>query len=199
MENPVQVPKYEMQTGVSLAARTSALIIVDMQNDFASPKGSLSAQQAQEIIPVIAALATRTREAGAKIFFTQDWHRVDDPEYKIWGTHAAAGSWGAEIVEELRPRSEDYIIKKTSYDAFYGTPLDHFLRGMGIRTVVVTGTVANICVLHTAGSAVLRGYQVVLPVDAVTALNDFDRELAFRQVSFLYQGILTTSGEIKII
>lgn len=197
-EKQLLAPESTMHTGVSLDGGTLALIIVDMQNDFADPKGTLFGQRAQEIIPAIRELKSRAREAGTAVFYTQDWHRVDDPEFGIWGQHAAAGTWGAEIVKELAPQEADTVIQKTSYDAFYGTPLDHLLRSRGVKTIIVTGTIANICVLHTAGSAALRGYHVVFPVDAVAALNDFDRELAIRQVSFLYQGIVTTVEEIEI-
>jgi len=61
----------------------------------------------------------------------------------------------------------------------------------------VTGVVANICVLHTAGSAALRGFKIVLPVDCTAALNDFDLKLTIRQVSFLYRGIITSSELIS--
>ncbi|MEM4186150.1 MAG: isochorismatase family protein, partial [Candidatus Caldarchaeum sp.] len=65
-------------------------------------------------------------------------------------------------------------------------------------TVIVTGTVANICVLHTAGSAALRGFKVVVPKDAISALTEFDMKAALRQVTFLYRGILTRSDLVEI-
>jgi len=89
------------------------------------------------------------------------------------------------------------VVKKLRYDAFYGTSLDHILRLHQIENIVVTGTVANICVLHTAGSAALRWYKVYLPIDCVSALNDFDYRATLRQVSFLYRGILTRSDLIE--
>jgi len=77
--------------------------------------------------------------------------------------------------------------------------LDHILRINNIQNLIITGTVANICVLHTAGSAALRWYKVILPIDAISALNDFDYYAAIRQVDFLYKGIITTSDEIEFI
>jgi nicotinamidase-related amidase len=120
--------------------------------------------------------------------YTQDRHGDDDTEFAIWGEHARAGTWGAETVDELRPRDGDEVVRKLRYDAFYGTPLDHLLRRSAVDHVVIVGTVANICVLHTAGSAALRHYDVVLVDDAVGALTDFDAAATARQVTFLYGG-----------
>ncbi len=187
----VEVPEYEISGKVEISSKETALIIVDMQNDFAHPDGKLFVPSARNIIPKIKELLDRARAAGVKVIYTQDWHMKDDPEFKIWGEHAVANTWGAEIVEELKPLESDILIKKLRYDAFFGTPLDHILRIYGIRNLVITGTVANICVLHTAGSAALLGYKVIVPIDAIAALNDFDYHASLRQISFLYRGILT--------
>ena len=130
------------------------------------------------------------------VLFTQDWHEADDPEFAIWGEHARADSWGARIVDELAPRPSDLHIHKLRYDAFYGTPLDHLLRLRGVRHLVIVGTVANICVLHTAGSAALRFYDVVVPEDGVAALTPFDKASALRQVTFLYNGRVTRASGV---
>ena len=187
----VEVPEYEISGRVEISSKETALIIVDMQNDFAHPDGKLFVPSARNIIPKIKELLDRARAAGVKVIYTQDWHMKDDPEFKIWGEHAVANTWGAEIVEELKPLESDILIKKLRYDAFFGTPLDHILRIYGIRNLVITGTVANICVLHTAGSAALLGYKVIVPIDAIAALSDFDYHASLRQISFLYRGILT--------
>jgi len=187
----VEVPEYEISGKVEISSKETALIIVDMQNDFAHPDGKLFVPSARNIIPKIKELLDRARAAGVKVIYTQDWHMKDDPEFKIWGEHAVANTWGAEIVEELKPLESDILIKKLRYDAFFGTPLDHILRIYGIRNLIITGTVANICVLHTAGSAALLGYKVIVPIDAIAALNDFDYHASLRQISFLYRGILT--------
>jgi len=104
-----------------------------------------------------------------------------------------AGTWGAEIVEDLKPQKGDVLIKKLRYDGFYGTSLDHLLRLKGVKRLVVVGTVANICVLHTAGSAALRWYEVVVPMDGVSALNEGDYHFALRQIDFLYRGSVVRS------
>jgi nicotinamidase-related amidase len=182
---------------VRLPRSNTAVIVVDMQNDFCKPSGKLFVPASVETIPKIGRVLEKAREAGVLVVYTQDWHMKDDPEFAIWGEHALKGSWGAEIVDELRPHEGDVVVSKLRYDAFYGTSLDHILRLHRIENLVVTGTVANICVLHTAGSAALRWYKVYLPIDCVSALNDFDYRATLRQVSFLYRGILTRSELIE--
>jgi len=194
--SPVDVPDIPRAGAVALPADSSAVIVVDMQNDFAHPQGALYGEDARNAIPVIADLTERARRAGVPVLFTQDWHEADDPEFAIWGEHARADSWGARIVDELAPRPSDLHIHKLRYDAFYGTPLDHLLRLRGVRHLVIVGTVANICVLHTAGSAALRFYDVVVPEDGVAALTPFDKASALRQVTFLYNGRVTRASGV---
>ncbi len=194
----LEVPEIPRVEQVELPARTTALLIVDMQNDFAHPEGALFVPDAEGTIPTIRGLLDRFRQKGAPVFFTQDWHDEDDPEFKIWPRHAVAGTWGAEIVAELAPRPGEKVVKKLRYDGFYGTPLEHLLRLAGVRTLVVVGTVANICVLHTAGSAALRWFDVVVPEDGTSALTPFDLAAALRQVTFLYRGRVTTANGVVL-
>jgi len=182
-----------------LKSSETGLIVVDMQNDFCHPSGRLFVPSSPKTVPQIKFLVEKARSQGVRVFYTQDWHDRDDPEFLIWGEHALAGSWGSEIIDELKPREGDVVVKKLRYDGFYGTPLEHYLKMYNVKNLVVTGTVANICVLHTAGSAALRWIKVVLPVDCISALNDFDYKATLRQVSFLYRGILTRSDLIEFV
>ena len=194
MPKTVEVPGIKIMERVAVPSRSSALVVVDMQNDFAHPEGRLFSRSSREIIPVIAKLMERARASGARIIYTKDTHYPDDPvEFPIWGPHVVKGTWGWEIVEELKPKEGDIVIEKMRYDAFFGTPLDHVLRMYGISDLVITGTVANICVLHTVASARLRLYNVYVPIDAVAALNEFDYAAALRQMDFLYKVALTYS------
>jgi len=194
---PLDVPAYTVERSVPVEARTTALIVVDMQNDFVKPGGALLVETAAATIPALQRLLTLARTRGMRVFFTQDTHQEGDPEFPIWGRHVLEGTWGWQIVEELAPRPGERVMQKLRYDGFFGTSLDHELRLAGIETVIVCGTVANICVLHTAGSAALRGYRVILPVDAVSAITPFDLQAAIRQVSFLYRGVITASEAIR--
>ena len=193
----VELPEISRTAALELPAANTALIVIDMQNDFAHPDGTLYGEEATTITPVIQGLLERARAADLKIVFTQDWHGENDPEFKLWGEHAKAKTWGAEIVEGLEPQENETRIRKLRYDAFYGTELAHLLQLWGISHAVIVGTVANICVLHTAGSAALRYIDVVVPEDAVAALTPFDKESALRQVTFLYQGEVTKAEGIR--
>jgi nicotinamidase-related amidase len=193
----VEIPEYEVEREVRIDPRATALIVVDMQNDFVKPGGALVVEGAQETIPAIQRLLALARQNQMRVFYTQDTHQEGDPEFPIWGRHVLDGSWGWKIVDELAPREGERVIRKLRYDGFFGTSLDHELRMARVETVVVCGTVANICVLHTAGSAALHLYKVVLPVDAVSAITPFDLQVAIRQVSFLYRGLITTSEAIR--
>jgi nicotinamidase-related amidase len=90
------------------------------------------------------------------------------------------------------------VLRKPRYDAFYGTPLDHLLRMWGVTTLVICGTVANICVHYTAASAALRWYDVVIPRDAVSALEPFDLAASLRQTAGLFAGLVTTADGVQL-
>ncbi len=197
MARTVEVPEYEVKGEVRVDPLKTALVIVDMQNDFVKEGGSLVVPDAEGTIPVIQDLLRLARDSGMRVVFTQDTHAVGDPEWDIWPEHVREGSWGWRIVEELSPREDEFVIRKVRYDAFYGTHLDHFLRLWGVETLIVCGTVANICVHYTAASAALRWYNVIVPKDATSALDPFDLESSLRQTAFLFNGTITESGAIK--
>ena len=194
----VDVPEYEVAEAVTVDAARTALLVVDMQNDFVREGGSLRVPDAEATIPAIQTLLVRARGHGMKVVFTQDSHTDGDPEWAIWPEHAREGSWGWEIVDALAPRDGETVIRKPRYDAFYGTPLEHLLRLWAVDTLVLCGTVANICVHYTAASAALRWFDVVVVRDAVSALDPFDLESSLRQTTFLFAGRVTTAAGIQV-
>ncbi len=175
----------------------SALLIIDVQNDFANPSGRLYAQGAEKVIQPIKRLLSSARNAGAMVIYTQDWHVRGDPEFKIWGEHAVEGTWGVEIVDELKPAEGEIAIRKPSYDAFYSTPLDHILRSRSIRVLILTGLLGNVCVLCTAIGAAMRGYKLIMPVDAIFTIHEFDHTAAIRFMSSILKAELTTSDRLR--
>src|SRR6266566_3962087 len=156
MASTVEVPEYRLHDEVRVDPQRSALIVADMQNDFVVPGGSLLVPGAEATIPAIRGLLDLARVHGMRVVYSQDTHRDGDPEWQIWGEHCREGSWGWQIVDALSPAEDETVLRKVRYDAFYGTPLDHLLRLWGIDTLVICGTVANICVHYTAASAALR-------------------------------------------
>jgi nicotinamidase-related amidase len=198
MAHTVEVPEYEVHDRVSVDPSRAALLVIDMQNDFVKEGGALVVPDAAATIPRIARLVERARAAGMRVAFSQDTHDEGDPEWSIWGEHVRRGAWGWQIVDELAPREDERVVQKVRYDAFYGTDLDHFLRLWGIDTVVICGTVANICVHYTAASAALRWYDVIIPCDAVSAMDPFDQESSLRQTAFLFAGKVTTTDALEL-
>ena len=165
-----------------------------MQNDFVTVGGKLVVPAAGETVPAMARLLTRARAAGVRVAYTQDTHFEGDPEWQIWPEHCRAATWGWQIVDALAPQPGDLVEQKSRYDGFYDTSLDHYLsRVWKVEHLVIVGTIASICVLHTAASAGLRWFHVVVPADGTSALTEFDQALALRQVSWLYTGAVTRS------
>ena len=198
MARTVEVPEYEVHQRVEVDPSRTALIVVDMQNDFVKPGGALVVPDAERTIPRIADLLTFARGAGIKVAFSQDTHDPGDLEWGIWGEHAKRGTWGWRIVDELAPRDDELVVRKVRYDAFYGTNLEHFLRLWRVDALVICGTLANICVHYTAASAGLRWFDVIIPRDAISALDLFDTESSLRQTAFLFAGKVTTSAALAL-
>lgn len=192
----IEIPDIPWRSTVELAAQDSAVIVVDMQNDFVKEGGSLVVPDAAATLNKLQGLLARARGAGVRIAYTQDTHYAGDPEWEIWPRHCEADSWGWQIVGELAPQKDDLVCQKSRYDGFYGTWLEHFLNNVWkVRNLVIVGTVSSICVLHTAASAGLRWYTVVVPADGISALTEFDQALTLRQVSWLYTGSVTKSSD----
>lgn len=195
----VALPEIAFKANLQLPASKSAVIVVDMQNDFVKPNGTLVVPDASGTIETIQGLLGQARTAGVRVAYTQDTHYEGDREWSIWPEHCRAGTWGWQIIDELAPHTDDLVCQKSRYDGFYGTALDHYLtRVWGIEHLVIVGTVASICVLHTAASAGLRWFHVVVPANGISALNDFDQALTLRQVSWLYVGdVVRNTADIQ--
>lgn len=195
----VEVPEYTVAEAVSVDPTRTGLVIVDMQNDFVRPDGKLPVPGAEKTVAPIRGLLDFARQNGLHVLYTQDTHGADDPEFEIWGEHALLDSPGWEIVDELEPQPKygDQVFRKDRYDGFFRTNLETTLEQLGLDTLIICGTVANICVLSTAASAAIRWYRVILPTDAVSAITDFDMQLTIRQVAFLFQGTITTAAALR--
>ncbi len=185
----VEVPAINVKEKASVNAADTALLITDMQNDFVHPDGRLFVPSAPATTPNIKALLENARKAKSPIVFMQDTHLANDKEESIWPAHCVKDTWGWQIVDDLAPQENELTLQKTRYDAFYGTSLEHYLRNVwGVKKIIVVGTVSNICVLHTVGSANLRWFEVVVPADGISALDEFGQALTLHQVSNLYYG-----------
>ena len=178
----------------------TAVIVVDMQNGFCHPDGSLYAPDSEAAIEPVVELVERADDAGATIVATRDVHPPEQfenaryyDEFERWGEHVVEDSWEAELVTELP--TADHVVEKHTYDAFHETELDGWLTARGIDDLVICGTLANVCVLHTAGSAGLRDYRPVLVGDALGFIDPDHREYAVDHADWLF-GEATTREEI---
>jgi nicotinamidase-related amidase len=197
MTHRVEVPDYRVQDSVRVDASRTVLLIGDMQNDFVTEGGTLVVPHAEETVPAIRKLLDLARDSGMRVVFVQDTPNEGDPEWEIWGEHCREGSWGWQVVDGLAPNEDEVTIRKPRYDAFYGTDLEHLLRLWGVDTVIICGTVANICVHYTASSAAMRWFNVVVPRDCISSFNDFDMEASLSQTATLL-GEVADSENIRI-
>lgn len=177
----------------------TAAVVVDMQNGFCHPDGSLYAPDSEAAIDPVRAVVELARTAGAQVIYTRDVHPPEQfedthyyDEFERWGKHVLEGTWETEIVEELPVEAEDHVVTKHTYDAFYRTNLEGFLETHGIRDLLICGTLANVCVLHTAGSAGLRDFRPIIVEESVGFIEDHHREYALEHASWLF-------GEVRPI
>ncbi|MDY6776577.1 MAG: isochorismatase family cysteine hydrolase [Candidatus Nanohaloarchaea archaeon] len=190
---------------MELEPGNTALIVVDMQKGFCKPGGSLHDERLENVVPNVRNLLERCRDAGCEIVFTRDTHEEEFltdhyDEFERWGEHCVRGTEDTEIVEELEPREprvEEQVIEKGTYDAFFETNLNQYLRFRGIENVLVSGVLTNVCVLHTAASAALNDYRSIIVEDATEALEDEDKRYALEHADWLF-GQVVESGEIDL-
>ncbi|MBC7329322.1 cysteine hydrolase [bacterium] len=156
----------------------SALLVIDMLNDFAHPSGVLYASSVRDIIPRVKEKIEKAREANTLVIYICDAHRPDDKEFETFPPHCVEGSWGADVVEELKPKDGDYIVKKRRYSGFYATDLELLLREKGIEELHLTGCLTDICVLFTCADAYYRGFKIFVSEEATAALTPSDHKNA---------------------
>ena len=161
---------------------TKALISIDYTVDFVADKGKLTAgKPAQEIEASLLALTQKAYADGDYIFFAIDRHDEGDdfhPETKLFPPHNIEGTSGRDLFGALAPfydsikgDSKVFWMDKRHYSAFAGTDLDIRLRERRVDTVVLTGVLTDICVLHTAVDAYNLGYQIEVSKSAVASLT----------------------------
>ena len=171
-----------------------ALVIADMLKDFVD--GELANPRARGIVEPIERLLAFARENGWVVGFSNDAHEPGDPELKIWGEHAMAGTPGASVIAELEPKAGEIVAPKRAYGGFEGTELGERLRERGVDEVVITGQHAHICVRHTAYGALVNGFDISIPRDAITAFEDVDLDEAVDYLEKIYGARITTVDEL---
>ena len=166
---------------MKLSSERTALIVVDMQNGFCRSEGSAAnigfdIQQCIDAITPCTRLIARARELNLPVIFTRLVWRQD---YRDGGVLTdelipglaeaqccAAGTWDAELIEEMDQKDSDFVVDKNRYSGFYGTPLQSILTAQDIRSVVICGVTTNVCVETTARDASQRDYRTFIVGDA---------------------------------
>lgn len=161
-------------------ART-AMIVVDMQNDFLEDDAKLLSKQARSIVPRLAETLDFCREQGIRVLYTAHVHRGDGCDMGRFrdlyppiadGSALQDDTRGSEIFEALKPQPGEHVIKKHRYSGFFGTDLDIILREWGIENVIISGTTTENCCHATARDAMFRNYKVGFLSD-VTGTFDY--------------------------
>jgi nicotinamidase/pyrazinamidase len=165
-----------------------ALVVVDVQHDFAHPDGGLYVQGGEAVVDAVNREVRRAREAGALVVYTQDWHPPRTPHFDtdggVWPVHCVQDTWGAALHHELEV--DGPVVRKGTggEDGYSGfsvrdpetgeegaTELDRVLRVRGIEEVMVVGLAQDVCVRATALDAVERGYRTTLLLDATAPVE----------------------------
>jgi ureidoacrylate peracid hydrolase len=175
-----------------------ALIVVDIQNGFCHPEGSfprigLGPEGADAAVRNAAIAVKQARAADVPIIFTRHLYRLgraDEGPALIRNSPAlavvnglAAGSWDAEVVEDLDCGPDDLRVDKVRFDAFQWTSLEPLLRGLSVSKLVICGVVTNLCVETTVRSAFMRDFPVTLIEDACAAKTRRLHELSIEVLS----------------
>lgn len=180
----------------------AALIVVDIQNDFADPKGSLYVGDGEAVVPVANREIQHARAAGSPVFYTQDWHPPHTPHFQvdggIWPVHCVAGTWGAEFYPGLEVEGE--VVQKGTggEDGYSGfavidpvsgdrkaTLLGRRLRELGVERLVVLGLAGDYCVGATAKDGRAEGFELRLVRDGVrfVELHPGDTERTWNELA----------------
>lgn len=166
----------------------TALVVVDVQNDFADPAGSLAVPGGDRLVPTINTEVQRAATAGSVIVYTQDWHPESTPHFAkdggIWPVHCVGGTWGAEFHPDLQVVGRAIRKGQEGEDGYSGfrmrdpgtgeelpTDLEAFLREAGVSSVVVCGLATDYCVKKTALDAVRLGFGATVATGMIAAVE----------------------------
>ncbi|OSZ32462.1 isochorismatase [Alcaligenes faecalis] len=159
---------------------STAVIVIDMQNDFIAPGAPLETPMGMELMPRLQKLLGHARQTGMEVIFTAHAHRRNGCDMGLFGeiyppiqnqVGLVDETAGVDIYPEVAPQGDEVVIKKHRYSAFFGTDLDIILRTLKIDTVVITGVTTENCCHATARDAMFHGYKVAFISDATGTYN----------------------------
>jgi ureidoacrylate peracid hydrolase len=165
---------------------STAVLVIDMLNDFCVEPGPLANPAALELCPAQNAVLQAIRSSGGTVVFINEQHRTTlQPvrEFAKRMTHTYEGSWGAQVVADLPVMPGDLTVLKRRYSGFFASDLDVTLRDRGIRSVVLMGVLTNICVRATAHDSFFLGYDTVVPRDCVGAMSVIEQQATLYDIA----------------
>lgn len=170
-----------------------ALLIVDMQHDFVDSDGAIPCDDAPQLVPRIKELIRQAHEARIPIIYTKEIHRPQRVDFgrELDGDepiHCIEGTLGAEIVADLAPSKEDYVIEKRRYSGFFGTDLHILLQGLGVDTLYITGAATDICVYLTAMDGHQFDFKVKIIRECVAGTSENAHRAALSAIERLQRG-----------
>jgi len=183
---------------IHLDPTRTAVLVVDMLNDFCSPGGAMVLPGAERLYGPQNAVMHAAREQGAFVVHIVDSHRpglVCDREFQKRTPHCMEGQWGSQIVPELEQGEGDFTVFKRRYSGFFNTDLDLTLKDLKVDTLIVMGVVTNICVRSTVHDAFFLGYRVIVPRDCVAATGPREQESSLYDIATHF-GTVTHSGSV---
>lgn len=178
---------------------STAVLVVDMLNDFLEDGGAMVMAEGRALYPPVRTLIERTRASRVPVIWICDEHPPFDKEFEKRVVHCLEGSWGAQIVDALNPQRGEYRVRKRRYSGFYETDLDLRLRELGIKHLIVTGIVTNICVRSTVHDAFFRGYDVIVPIDCVAATSSREQESTLYDIDTHYGTVTSLNAILETI
>ncbi|HEY2988237.1 MAG TPA: isochorismatase family cysteine hydrolase [Candidatus Binatia bacterium] len=200
---------YPDPAPVTLEAAKTLLLVIDMENENAHPDGALYiGESVGKIIPRIAGLRERVRGAGGRVVHTQSMRAPEALEFTVFKNtvRKLAGTWGAALIEELKPADGEPLIVKHTHDCFYQTEMDALLARLGMRPgdgrVIVTGISTRNCVQSAVMGFSVRDYHVYVPLDC-TAQKDEKEVLQafslFTSFGYRHNVTVTRSDMIELV
>jgi len=182
----------------------SALLVIDMQNDFVAEGYPMEVPAARRKLPQMQGVVQDCRTAGIPVIYTEhillDSFNVSPLESTynpaLLSEGMRKGSLGAKVVDELKPEETDVVIQKHRYDAFHNTALDTVLktiRGLHqVDTIIIIGTLSEVCCESTARSAYMRDYKVAFISDATGALSEEAQAATEKNIGTFFGRVMTT-------
>ena len=193
---PANTYNADLHGNVPDEAKT-ALLIIDMINDFAFPDGEVLLRYALPVAARIAMLKQRARQAGVPAIYVNDnfgkW-RSDFQSLVEQGLGEEA--LGRAVVQSLLPDAEDYFVLKPKHSGFFSTTLDILLDYLKANTLILTGVTGDICVLFTANDAYMRDFRLIVPADCVASCNANDNAHALAQMRKVLKANTCASTEL---